>query len=111
MSDNDAPFRSVRGPIIDRVPFQRPGQPEVIKRIQFPDGPGDRRLYLEVSALEKLLEYARSSITNRAVIHGVVVEVEQIRTKDGHVYEVWAFVGHPAPEGSSLEDVMKGKPV
>lgn len=102
-------IQSARGAIADRVAFQRPGSPEVLRKVQFPDTDGDRRLYVDVGTLRQLLQMAEASVTHRVVIHSVVVEVEQLRDKTGHVFEAWTFVGHPAPEGATLDEAMKGR--
>lgn len=110
MSDFGTFIRSARqGAIVERVTLQRPGQPEVIRKVQFPDREGDRRLYLDLPALRQLVELAERSATHRVVIHGVVVEVEQLRDQRGHVFESWTFNGHVAPEGATLDDAMKGR--
>lgn len=101
---------SARGVTVTRNPLQRPGQPEVLRKVQFPDRAGDRRLYIDVAALEQMLAMARASVTHRVVLHGVTVEVELVRSKlDGHEYEVWTFNGQAAPEGATLDDAMKGR--
>lgn len=107
MSGNqDESWKSVRAPISEQAALQRPGGYETLRKIRFPDGVGrfqDRRLHLDLKMLRMLVEMAEGSPTQRAVIHGVVVDVEQLRTPNGHVFESWTFAGHPVGEGTQKD--------
>lgn len=100
-------FRSVRASVVDVPVLQRPslGGLEIIRKVRFPDEDvaKDRRLHIDVRALEHLLAIARSSGLNRVVIHGVAIEVEVIATPHGHVFESWALTGYPVPEGGGRD--------
>lgn len=106
--EGDGTWRSVRAPVRERAALQEPGHDEVLRRVEIPDttvlGSRDRRLFLDVVALEHALAVARSSPTMRAVFHGVRLVVEQRRSRDGHVYEVWSFESAPpVPEWTGAE--------
>lgn len=101
---------SRKAPIRELVPLQIGGGYEIIRKIRFPDEIGarmcqDRRLHLSVQDLERFLEIARSSLTQRVTLHGVQVEVMQCRTPNGHIFESWSFAGYPTAEGS-IKDSM-----
>lgn len=62
----------------------------------------DRRLYIEVNALEALLEAARKSPTQRVVLHHAGLRVRRV-LDGGHALEVLTIVGsRPEPEPFSL---------
>tara|TARA_B100000427_G_scaffold210817_1_gene175760 strand:- start:235 stop:546 length:312 start_codon:yes stop_codon:yes gene_type:complete len=67
----------------------------------------DVRMYLDSKTLEVLLDVARESLVNRAVLHGVGLKVTARRGKDGNVYEVWSIVSlAPKAERSSLVESL-----
>lgn len=102
--------------LVRQVPHvDRPGQARTLQKVRFPDdGNGllatDRRMFLHIDDLRKLLEIAESSLTQRVVFHGVGLEIEQRQVGD-HVMEVWALVGVPAPEGSLRDQTMSPQAV
>lgn len=88
-------------PRIDASPLQRPGGHRRVRTatIGGVTQPGDRRMYLHVSLLGKLLDIARSSSTSQVELPKVGVKVELYEEPNGHQYEVWSFVsGGPRPE-------------
>ncbi len=67
----------------------------------------DVRMYLDAKTLEVLLDVARNSIVNRAVLHGVGLKVTARRGGDGNVYEVWSLVSlAPKAESSTLAESL-----
>lgn len=106
-NDADETWRSVRAPVQDVPALQRPGQSEVLRKVRFPDDDSrhqDRRVYLDVAQLQKLVDVATSSPMLRVVMHGVQVELEQRRDASGHVYEVWVLCCTAlVPEGTGAE--------
>lgn len=116
-------FASLGIPLRDVPALDRPNQDRIIRRWElFTEpgaptvdslargmGPRDARLYLDVKALEYLLDQARSSLTQRVVIHGLVIEVELRENSNGHRYQVAKFRGVPAPEWSTSSGDLKAK--
>lgn len=106
-------FSSLRGPLREVPSLSRPNQDPTIRAWRLLEGsptPTDTRLYLDVHALEHLLAQAQSSPTLRAVLHGVVVDVELREDRTGHRYQVMKFSGVPAPEWSSAAtDLLASK--
>ena len=64
-----------------------------------PDQDGDRRVYFPAQVLRRLLELAESSPTQTAMMTRAGVRIETWKDANGHVFEVWHFVGvDPKPE-------------
>ena len=74
---------------VNDTPLQEPNHDRVLKTYTFggPSSGRDSRMFLHAIELEHLLHIAKSSKTNRVILHraGLVVTVRQSR--DGHVYE------------------------
>lgn len=86
---------------VNASPLQRPGADKLLRTavVGGPEKPGDRRIYLSVATLAHLLEVARTSAMQRAIIGHAGVRVDLYATPGGHEYEVWQLVGsQPKPE-------------
>lgn len=70
------------------------------------DGRADVRLFLDVQSLQRLLDIARSGPVLRVAIHGLQIELEERRSKDGHHYIVAVFDGLPVAELSGAESTV-----
>ena len=74
---------------VNDTPLQEPNHDRVLKTYTFggPSSGRDSRMFLHAIELEHLLHIAKSSPTNRVILHraGLVVTVRQSR--NGHVYE------------------------
>jgi hypothetical protein len=69
----------------------------------------DVRMYLDVKTLEHLLDVAKQSLVNRAVLNGVGLKVKAQRGGDGNTYEVWSIVSlAPKAERSSVIEQLTG---
>lgn len=87
-------------------PFQPPGQDVVVREVCVPvdvDHGLDVRCYLHADDLQKLLDLARASRTQRVVVHGAQVRLVDYRGGDGHVYTALTFRGRIAePEDPTI---------
>lgn len=99
------PLTALSGRSVLRTPVQLgPDYPEVLhdREIGGPRDPSDRRLVLSVAELEQLLEHARASLTQRAVLHHVGLRVRTLQGSDGHRWDHVTLIGsriepEPAP--------------
>ena len=84
-----------------KTPIQRgPDYPEILQErdIGGPEDHADRRLILDVPLLTELLEVARSSLSQRVVIHRVGLRV-QVVDNGQHRWEHIRLIGlAPEPE-------------
>jgi hypothetical protein len=84
--------------------LDKPNQDRIVRRYRLferdaPDGlRSDTRMYLDVQGLERLLEVARRSLTQRVAVQACVVEFEDRVTDAGHQYRVLKFDGVVEPE-------------
>tara|TARA_B100000575_G_C22546960_1_gene349938 strand:- start:79 stop:402 length:324 start_codon:yes stop_codon:yes gene_type:complete len=70
----------------------------------------DVRMYLDAKTLDVLLDVAKQSLTNRAVLHGVGLKVTARRGGDGNTYEVWSIVSlGPKAERSTFIENLTGR--
>ncbi len=93
-------------------PLQLPDRDPCIRTIDVggPRTGRDVRLSLSVAELEQLLEVARRSLTQRAVINQVGLRTYLFRTPAGHQYEVWKLIGlRPEPERSIVDQLTGGR--
>lgn len=100
-------FSSLHCPIREVPALSRPDQDPTIRKWRLLEGspaPGDSRLYLDVRALEALLDHARQSPTQRVIVHAVEFEVDLREARNGHRYQVIKFEGVVAPEGLFTSD-------
>jgi len=91
---------------VNRTPIQNPLSDRLIRKVFYGDKTQrtDCRLILSVAELEKLLDIAKSSTTNRAVLHHVGLNVGLYQSASGHNYEVWTLSGsHVLPEKAPFE--------
>jgi hypothetical protein len=106
-SDDEIVFGGPAAAVLN--PLQKPGQDEIVAKFRWPGsaGVGERRLYVDREVIHKLLRLTEGTPTGRAVIHGVQLEVERRRRPDGTTYDVWAFTGIPAAEGSLRDQAIR----
>lgn len=105
-ADGTVAISTLKGGMRD-VPFlQEPKHDTIVRRVRIPDKPGDQRLYLHIDDLENMLRIARSSPSQRVVIHDLGLVVETRQTKTGHRYDVVAFEGRAVPEWTGREQTL-----
>ncbi len=94
-AEQRVPFHVLAWKAVQKPGIQLAGRPTVVRDVQYggEGDPTDRRLVLHVAQLRQLLEVAEASLTQRVVLHGFGVRVQQLRDKSGHVYEHCTFVG------------------
>lgn len=106
-ADGTVAISSVGKGGVQDVPFlQEPRHDEIVRRARIPATPGDQRLYLHITALEDMLEIARSSPSQRVVVHDLTLEVETRRSSSGHTYDVVSFLGRAVPEWTGREQTL-----
>lgn len=89
--------------VAKRKPLQYgPDYPEVLSDMEIggPEDPADRRLVVDAATLQHLLDIARSSLSQRVVLHHVGLRVQVLRDSDtGHRWEHVTLIGsEPKPE-------------
>ena len=91
----------VRSLEVNNTPLQIAGEDHVIREYTLggPKCGRDVRLFLDRKVLEHLLDVAKSSNTNRVVLHGAGIKMKVRRAASGHMYETLHLVSHlPVPE-------------
>lgn len=91
------------------LPLQRPGLHELDWEAVLggPKGGQDSRLFLDAPTLERLLEFARASLSGRVQIDMVGVKIRQWIAPGGHRYQTWTFVSiPPKPEHTAADELM-----
>lgn len=86
---------------VNKRPLQPPGRDELLRTavVAGPEMAGDRRVFLSVDLLTRLLDTARSSATRRVQVDRAGIRVDLYRNASGHQYEVWTLIGaDPKPE-------------
>ena len=86
---------------VNARPLQPAGRDTLLRTatVGGPEKEGDRRVFLSVDMLSRLLETARSSPTQRVQVDRAGVKVVLYADHSGHQYEVWTLVGaDPRPE-------------
>lgn len=93
---------------VNASPLQRPGADTLLRTaiVGGPDKPGDRRIYLSVATLSHLLDVARTSPMQRAIVGHAGVRVDLYVTPHGHEYEVWQLVGSQ-PKAEPVPDLVR----
>ena len=97
-------IKGSRHEIIRDNPLQRPGMPELLQErvIAGPEAMQDVRFTISIQALEAMLEAAKASTTQRAMLHHAGIEVRTWRDGNtGSVYQTLSVIGRgPVPEKS-----------
>ena len=86
---------------VNERPLQPPGRDTLLRTVVVagPELAGDRRVFLSVDLLARLLETARSSPVRRVQVDRAGIRVDLYREHGGHQYEVWTLIGaDPKPE-------------
>ena len=97
---------------VAKPPLQRgEDYPEVlsVREIGGPEDPADRRLVVDLATLEQLCEVARTSLSQRVVIHGIGLRVQTLRDRQsGHRWDHVVLIGRePKPGYLALRGLIK----
>lgn len=79
---------------VSETPLQEEDRDAILKTYTFggPSSGRDSRMFLHAIELEHLLHIARSSTTNRVILHRAGLSVTVRQSRDGHVYEEFRMV-------------------
>ena len=92
---------SIRDLYINENPVQLPGQDKILRTYTLggPNCGRDVRFIIDVETLEYMIEIARQSQTNRALIPSAGIKLMVRQSNVGHVYETLHLEGgRPVPE-------------